>query len=70
MTFFIKNPITFPRISRIRFWWNGITSILLLDIIQNFIASIGFISQNRTFGNINARQQFNGNTGIIDISSC
>ena len=69
MTFFIKNPITFPRISGVGLWWNSIISILSLDIIQNFFCSIGFISQNSAFGNINARQQTDGNFGIMDISA-
>ena len=69
MAFFVKNPITFPRIFSIGFWWNSIISVLLLDIIQNFTGSICFISQNGTIGNINARQQTDGNFGIMDISA-
>ena len=70
MAFFIKNPITFPRIFGIRFRRNCIISILLLDMIQNFVGSIRFISQNSAFGNINGRQQINGNFGIMNMATC
>ena len=43
---------------------------MYLDIIQNFIGSIGFITQNGTVGNINAGQQINSDAGIMDISAC
>ena len=68
MTFFIKKPVTFPRISGVRFWRNHIISILPLDIIQYFIASVCPVSKNCAVGNIKMRQNIDSNGRVMDIS--
>ena len=70
MAFFIKKPITFPRIFRIGFRRDCIVSILLLDIIQNFSRSICFISKNGAVGNVDVSQNIDGNGRIMYITAC
>ena len=70
MTFFIKNPITFPRIFCIGFRRDCIVPILLLDIIQNFGCSVCFISKNGAIGNVDVSQNINGNSGIMYVPTC
>ena len=70
MAFFIKKPITFPRILCIRFWRDCIVPILLLDIIQNFGCSVRLVRKNSAIGNIDVSQNINGNRGIVYVTTC
>ena len=70
MAFFIKIPITFPRIFCIRFRRDCVVSILSLDIIQNFSCSICFVRKNGAIGNVDVGQNINGNRGIMYVTTC
>ena len=70
MAFLIKNPVTFPRIFRIRLRRNCVISILLLDVVQDFLRSIRFICKDGTIGNIDVRQNINSNSRIMYVSTC
>ena len=70
MAFFIKRPVTFPRIFCIRFRRDCVVSILSLDIIQNFSCSICFVRKNGAIGNVDVRQNIDSNGGIVYVSAC
>ena len=70
MAFFVKKPVTFPWIFSIRFRRNCVVPILLLDIIQNLSCSICFIRKNGAVGNIDVRQNINGNGRIMYVPTC
>ena len=70
MAFFIKIPITFPRIFRIRLRRNCVVSILLLNVVQDFLGSICFICKNGAVRNIDVAQNINGNGRIMYIPTC
>ena len=70
MAFFVKKPVTFPRIFCIRLRRNCVISILLLDVVQDFLRSIRFICNDSTIGNINMRQNINSDSKIVYVSTC
>ena len=70
MAFFIKKPITFPRIFCIGFRRNCIIPILLLDIIQNFGCSVCLVRKNSAVGNVDVAQNINSNSGIMYVPAC
>lgn len=69
MTFFVKCPVTSPWIHSVGFGRDCVFTVLVLDIIQNFIAAIGFVTQHIALGYINMRQDLHCHCGIIDVSS-
>ena len=70
MAFFIKIPITFPRIFCIGFRRDCIVPILLLDVIQNFGCSVCLVRKNSAIGNVDVGQNINGNRGIMYVTTC
>ena len=70
MAFFIKKPITFPRIFCIGFRRNYIVPTLLLDIIQNFSCSVCLVRKNSAVGNVDVAQNINGNSRIMYVPAC
>ena len=70
MAFFIKKPITFPRIFCLGFRRDYIFPVLLLDIIQNFGCSVCFVRKNCAIGNVDMGQNINGNRGIVYVTTC
>ena len=70
MAFFIKKPITFPRIFCIRLRRNCIVSILLLNVVQDFLCSICFIRKNGAARNIDVAQNINSNGRIMYVPTC
>ena len=69
MAFFIKKPITFPRIFGIGFRRDCIVPVLLLNIIQNFGCSVCFVRKNSAIGNVDVGQNINGNSGIMYVTT-
>ena len=69
MAFFIKIPITFPRIFCIGFRRDCIVPILLLDVIQNFGCSVCLVRKNSAIGNVDVSQNINGNRGIMYVTT-
>ena len=70
MALSIEKPITFPRIFCIRLRRNCVISVLLLDIVQDFLRSICFIRKNGATGNIDVAQNINGNSRIMYVPAC
>ena len=70
MAFFIKKPITFPRIFCVGFRRDRIVPVLLLDIIQNFGCSVCLVRKDSAVGNVDVRQNINGNRGIMYVPTC
>ena len=70
MAFFIKIPITFPRIFCIGFRRDCIVPILLSDVIQNFGCSVCLVRKNSAIGNVDVSQNINGNRGIMYVTTC
>ena len=70
MAFFIKKPITFPRIFCIGFRGNCIVPILLLDIIQNFGCSICLVRKDSAIRDVDVAQNIYGNSGIMYVTTC
>lgn len=70
MAFFVKKPITFLWIFCIRLRRNCVISVLLLDVIQDFLRSIRFISKNGAIGNTDVAQNINGNGRIMYVPAC
>ena len=70
MAFFVKKPITFPRIFCIRLRRNCVISVLALNVVQDFLRSICFVRKNGAAGNVDMAQNINGNSGIMYVSTC
>ena len=67
MAFFIKIPITFPRIFCIGFRRDCIVPILLLDVIQNFGCSVCLVRKNSAIGNVNVGQNMYVTTCQLNV---
>lgn len=64
----LEQPITTPWVACIRFSRNEITSILLLNVVRDFIGSISVISQDCTVGDIKTEQKILECRIILDSS--
>ena len=70
MAFFVKKPITFPRIFSVRLRRNCVVSVLVLNVVQDFLRSICFIRKNGAVGNIDVAQNVNSNSRIMYVPAC
>lgn len=70
MALLIERPIAAQRVACIGLWRNSIVSILLLNVVQDFIGSISFICQDGRIRNIKMRQHIYSNRCIMDIPAC
>ena len=70
MAFFVKKPITFPRIFCIRLRRNCVISVLVLNVVQDFLRSICFVRKNGAAGNIDVAENINGNSRIMYVPAC
>ena len=69
VAFLIGVEIAEPRLNHITFGWDRIRCSLLCDVSANGLCSVCFIAQNVAARNIHFRKQFNGGTGIKDVST-
>lgn len=69
VAFLISVEIAEPRLNHITFGWDRIRCSLLCDVSVNGLCSVCFIAQNVAARNIHFRKQFNGGTGIKDVST-
>ena len=69
VAFLISVEIAEPRLDHIAFGWDRIRCSLLCDVSANGLCSVCFIAQNVAARNIHFRKQFNGGTGIKDVST-
>ena len=69
MALLVEHPIAPPWVACIWFWGNSIVAVLLLNVVQNFTGSIGFVGQDRTIWNVKMWQYIHCHCRIMDIST-
>lgn len=69
MTLLVVPPVTLPWIYAVAFRRDSVLTILTLDKLPDVLGTIGFISQDTAFCEVNIGQKVNGNLAVMDITA-